>query len=55
MNYTLRDFLYDDIEEDEVGFASRKLVDKYTGNDDYNGVETMVSPERLHLGRCQVA
>ena len=25
----------------------KKLADKYTGNDDFNGVETMVAPERL--------
>ncbi len=47
MNFTLRDFLYDDIMEAEVGFTSKKLVDKYTGNDDYNGVETLVPPERM--------
>ena len=46
MNFTLRDFLYDDIDQGEAGFASKKLVDKYTGNDDYNGVERMVSPGR---------
>jgi prepilin-type N-terminal cleavage/methylation domain-containing protein len=47
MNFTLKDFLYEDIEEDEVGFTSKKLVEKYTGNDDFNGVESMVAPERL--------
>ena len=47
MNFTLKDFLYDDISEAEAGFTSKKLVDKYTGNDDYNGVETLVPPERM--------
>ncbi|MFH0811399.1 MAG: hypothetical protein V2A69_00975, partial [Pseudomonadota bacterium] len=47
MNYTFRDFLYDDIPEGDIGFPSKKLVDKYTGNDDYNGVETLVPPEKM--------
>jgi len=47
MNFTLRDFLYDDIDKAEIGISSKKLVDKYTGNDDYNGVETLVPPEKL--------
>lgn len=46
-NFTLRDFFYDDITEGEIGFSSKKLVDKYTGNDDYNQVETLIAPEKM--------
>lgn len=48
--FTLKDFLAEDIlEEDGAGVTSRKLVDKYTGNEDYDGVEALIPPERMPL------
>lgn len=47
MNYTLKDFLVDDIAAGDIGFASKKLIDKYTGNDDFNGVEALVTAEKM--------
>jgi len=47
MNFTLKDFLYEDIAAGEIGFTSKKLVDKYTGNDDYNGVESIVAADKM--------
>lgn len=46
-NFTIKDFLYDDISASEAGFNSNRIVDKYTGNEDYNGVEMMVPPEKM--------
>lgn len=44
-SFTVRDFLYSDIlPEDNAGFVSRKLDGKYTGSDDFNGVESLLSP-----------
>jgi prepilin-type N-terminal cleavage/methylation domain-containing protein len=47
VNYTLKDFLVDDISEVDLGFTSRKLIDKYTGNTDFNGVEALVAYEQM--------
>lgn len=47
MNFTLKDFLYDDITKEEVGYTSKKLIDKYSGNDDYNSVEALAPPDKL--------
>ena len=49
MNFTLKDFLYDDIVEDKINFTSNKLAEKYTGHDDFNGVESLIAPEKLPL------
>ena len=45
-NFTLKDFLFDDVSEGEAGFNSNRLVDKYTGHDDFNGVESLVPPDQ---------
>lgn len=47
-SFTVKDFLYDDITElDGAGIVSGKLIDKYTGNDDYDGVEKLFPPEKM--------
>lgn len=47
VNYTLKDFLVDDISEADLGFTSRRLIDKYTGNTDFNGVEGLIAYEQM--------
>ena len=43
-SFTVKDFLYEDVlEKDGAGLTSYKLVDKYTGNDAYDGVESLSS------------
>ena len=45
-SYTIKDILYSDIRgDDETSIKSKKLVDKYTGNSDFNVVEKLFSPE----------
>jgi len=46
-SYTLRDFLIEDITEANAGINSRALVNKYTGDDDFNGVEMLVAPFKV--------
>ena len=46
-NYTIKDFLVDDINAADAGFSSRRLADHYTGNEAYNGVESLVAPDKL--------
>lgn len=46
-NVTLKDFFMEDVSPNEAGFRSNKLVGKYTGNPDFNGVEMLITPERM--------
>jgi prepilin-type N-terminal cleavage/methylation domain-containing protein len=46
-NVTLKDFFMEDISREEAGFQSKKLIFKYTGNPDFNGVEMLITPERM--------
>ena len=45
-SFTIKDILYSDITGDEeTAFTSKKLVDKYTGNQDFDVVENFFSGE----------
>ena len=45
-SFTTKDILYSDITgDDETAFKSKKLVDKYTGNSDFDVVEKLFSQE----------
>lgn len=47
-SFTLKDFLYDDIiESDNAGLVSNKLVNKYTGNKDFDGVENLIAADKM--------
>lgn len=46
-HYTLKDFLVDDIDQVDLGFANHRLIDKYTGNNDFNGVEGLIAFEQV--------
>jgi prepilin-type N-terminal cleavage/methylation domain-containing protein len=47
-HFTLRDFLCEDITPEEgAGVVSKRLVGKYTGHEDFNGVEKLIPRERL--------
>ena len=47
-SFTIKDFLTEDVGPDAgAGLTSNKLIEKYTGNDDYNGVETLMPPDRM--------
>ncbi|MBU2547128.1 MAG: type II secretion system GspH family protein [Proteobacteria bacterium] len=47
-NYTVKDFLDQDISaRDERGLNNKKLVDKYTGNTDYEVVEALIAPQQM--------
>ncbi|MBN2809676.1 MAG: prepilin-type N-terminal cleavage/methylation domain-containing protein [Deltaproteobacteria bacterium] len=45
-NYTTRDFLYTDIESTDPGFTSYKLSGKYTGNEAFAGVKSLLPVEQ---------
>ena len=46
--FTIKDFLYEDvIESDNAGLTSRKLVDKYTGNPDFDGVAALFPSDKM--------
>jgi len=45
-SFTIKDILYSDITGDEnTAFTSKKLVDKYTGNHDFDVVENLLTGE----------
>ena len=46
-NYLMTDFLLNAINPDVAGFQSNPLVNKYTGDDYFNGVEKLTPPEEL--------
>jgi prepilin-type N-terminal cleavage/methylation domain-containing protein len=45
--FTIKDFFMENIDRGTAGFESPALVDKYTGNDDFNGVQMLVPPEKI--------
>ena len=45
--YTLKDFFMEDVNQQEVGFQSEPLIDHYTGNENFNGVEILIPPEKV--------
>lgn len=45
--YSVKDFLMETINQNIAGFQSKPLVNKYTGNDCFNGVERLITPEDL--------
>ena len=45
--YTIKDFFMENIDKGEAGFRSYALVDKYTGDDNFNGVEMLIPPEKI--------
>lgn len=44
---TLKDFFMENVSREEAGFRSNNLINKYTGNPDFNGVEMLITPERM--------
>ena len=48
-NFTLRDFLYEDIIEPDLRFKSAKLSGKYTGNEAYAPIQTMAGKDKPPL------
>jgi len=47
-SFTLKDFFYQDvIEADGAGVTSNRLVDKYTGHEDYKGVANLVASDKM--------
>ena len=45
--YTIKDYFMENIDRATAGFRSYPLINKYTGNDDFNGVEMLVPPEKI--------
>jgi len=45
--YTIKDYFMENIDRGTAGFRSPALIDKYTGNDAFNGVQMLVPPEKI--------
>lgn len=45
--YTIKDFFMETIDRGGVGFRSDPLINRYTGDDNYNGVEMLIPPEKI--------
>lgn len=45
--YSVKDFLMETSDPDISGFQSEPLANKYTGNDTFNGVEKLITPDDL--------
>ncbi len=45
--YTIKDYFMETIDRGTAGFRSEPLINKYTGNDAFNGVEMLVPPEKI--------
>ena len=45
--HTVQDFFRETIDAGRAGFRSFPLINKYTGDDDFNGVEMLVAPEKI--------
>lgn len=45
--YTLKDYFMENIDRGTAGFRSPALIDKYTGDDAFNGVQMLVPPEKI--------
>ena len=45
--YTPKDFFMETIERGRVGFRSDPLINRYTGDENFNGVELLIPPEKI--------
>lgn len=47
--YSIKDYLMESIGPETTGIKSGPIVNKYTGNENFNGVEKLVPPEKLPI------
>ena len=45
--YTVKDYFMEDVEERRAGIQSVPLIEKYTGDDNFNAVEMLIPPEKI--------
>jgi len=45
--YTIKDYFMENIDRGTAGFRSPALIDKYTGDEAFNGVQMLVPPEKI--------